>query len=95
MKNELYERLKLGYDVLKDDDPRLEDCFTYFAAFPEDHEVEFQVLFWYWIGEGLVPGYVGDDPGIDAYHLLMKLKRRSCIESIEKLNANFLDEWVT
>jgi hypothetical protein len=39
MKNELYELLKLGYDVLKEDDPRLEDCFTYFAAFLEDHEV--------------------------------------------------------
>ncbi len=93
MKNELYEHLKLGYDVLKEEDPRLEECFTYFAAFPEDHEVEFQVLFWYWIGEGLVPGYVGDDPRIDAYDLLMKLKRRSLIESIEKLNANFLNEW--
>ncbi|CAK9883286.1 unnamed protein product, partial [Sphagnum jensenii] len=54
MKNELYERLKLGYDVLKEDDPRLEDCFTYFAAFPEDHEVEFEILLWCWIGEGLL-----------------------------------------
>ncbi|CAK9275563.1 unnamed protein product [Sphagnum jensenii] len=58
------------------------------------HKVEFQVLFWYWIGEGLVPEYVGGDPGIDAYDLLMKLKRQSLIESIEKLNANFLDKWV-
>jgi hypothetical protein len=64
------------------------------VTFPEDHKVEFQVLFWYWIGEGLVPGYVGGDPGIDAYNLLMKLKRQSLIEAIEKLNANFLDKWV-
>jgi disease resistance protein RPS2 len=28
MKNQLYERLKLGYDVLKEDDPQSEDCFT-------------------------------------------------------------------
>ncbi len=93
MKNELYEHLKLGYDVLKEDDPRLQDCFTYFAAFPEDHEVEFQVLLWYWIGEGLVPGDVGDDPEFDAYDLLMKLRRRSLIESIIKFNAYLDDEW--
>jgi len=93
MKNELYERLKLGYDVLKEDDPRLEDCFTYFAAFPEDHEVEFEVLLWCWIGEGLVPGHVGDDPEIDAYDLLMKLRRRSLIESIANLDDDWDTEW--
>ncbi len=93
VKNALYERLKLGYDVLKEVDPRLQDCFTYFAAFPEDHEVEFQVLLWCWIGEGLVPADVGDDPEIDAYDLLMKLTRRSLIESIEKLSADLDDEW--
>jgi Leucine-rich repeat (LRR) protein len=89
----MYEHLKLGYDVLKGADPpleRLQDCFTYFAAFPEDYEVEFQVLLWCWIGEGLVPG---DDPEIDAYDLLMKLRRRSLIESIEKFSANLYDEW--
>jgi hypothetical protein len=57
----------------------------------EDHEVEFEVLLWCWIGEGLVPGHVGDDPEIDAYDLLMKLRRRSLIESI----ANLDDEWDT
>jgi Leucine-rich repeat (LRR) protein len=88
MKNELYEHLKLGYDVLKEADPRLQDCFTYFAAFPEDHKVEFQVLLWCWIGEGLVPGDVEDDPEIDAYDLLMKLRRRSLIESIQMFDVN-------
>jgi hypothetical protein len=93
VKNKLYQHLKLGYDVLEEDDPRLKDCFTYFAAFAEDQEVEFQVFLWCWIGEGLVPGYVGDDPEIEAYGLLMKLRRRSLIESIEKSNANLEDEW--
>jgi hypothetical protein len=93
MKNELYEHLKLGYDVLNKDDPRLQDCFTYFAAFPEDYEVEFEVLLWCWIGEGLIPGCVGDDPEFEAYDLLMKLRRRSLIESIEKLNANLEYDW--
>jgi Leucine-rich repeat (LRR) protein len=95
MKSELYEHLKLGYDVLKEADPRLQDCFTYFAAFPGDHEVEFQVLLWCWIGEGLVPGDVEDDPEIDAYDLLMKLRRRSLIESIEKFDIGELGMGMT
>ncbi|CAK9883283.1 unnamed protein product, partial [Sphagnum jensenii] len=45
------------------------------------------------LDEGLVPGYVGDDPEIDAYDLSMKLRRRSLIESIEKLDANLDDVW--
>jgi hypothetical protein len=32
----LYERLKLGYDLLPEEDGRLKDCFLYFAAFRED-----------------------------------------------------------
>ncbi|KAH9551398.1 hypothetical protein CY35_09G013600 [Sphagnum magellanicum] len=92
MKNKLYEHLKLGYDVLKEADPRLQDCFTYFAAFPEDHKVKFQVLLWCWIGEGLVEDDSEDDPEDDVYNLLMKLRRRSLIESIEKLDGISDDE---
>jgi disease resistance protein RPS2 len=77
----LYERLKLGYDLLSEDDGRLKDCFLYFAAFPEDHEVEFHDILWGWIGEGLIPGNSGDDPRVDAYFLLNELWRRSFIES--------------
>jgi len=92
MKSELYEPLKLGYDVLKEADTRLQDCFTYFAAFPEDHKVKFQVLLWCWIGEGLVEDDSEDDPEDDVYNLLMKLRRRSLIESIEKLDGTSDDE---
>ncbi len=77
----LYERLKLGYDLLSEDDQRLKDCFLYFAAFPEDHMVEFHDILWGWIGEGLIPGNGGDDPRADAFSLLNKLWRRSFIES--------------
>jgi hypothetical protein len=77
---ELYERLKLGYDVLSEDDWRLKDCFLYFAAFPEDSEILFEEILWHWIGEGLVPGNGGDDPRADAFSLLDKW-RRSFIES--------------
>jgi Leucine-rich repeat (LRR) protein len=77
----LYERLKLGYDLLSEDDQRLKDCFLYFAAFPEDHKVKFHDILWGWIGEGLIPGNGGDDPRADADSLLNKLLSRSFIEA--------------
>jgi disease resistance protein RPS2 len=78
---QLYERLKLGYDLLSEDDWRLKDCFLYFAAFPEDHIYSVHDVLWCWIGEGLVSGNVGDDPRADAFSLLSKLSKRSFIES--------------
>jgi disease resistance protein RPS2 len=84
----LYERLKLGYDLLSEDDRRLKDCFLYFAAFPEDCEVKFHEILWGWIGEGLIPGNGGDDPRADAFSLLDMLWRRSFIE----LNVEVEDE---
>jgi len=38
VEEELYEHLKLGYD-LSVDDWHLKDCFLYFAAFPEDCQI--------------------------------------------------------
>jgi disease resistance protein RPS2 len=84
VKEELYGRLKLGYDLLSEDDGRLKDCFLYFAAFPEDSRISFDNILWHWIGEGLVPGNSGDDPRADAFSLLKKLWERSFIESDEE-----------
>jgi Leucine-rich repeat (LRR) protein len=84
----LYERLKLGYDLLSEDDGRLKDCFLYFAAFPEDNEIYFKDILWHWIGEGLVPGNCGDDPRADAFSLLNKLCRRSFIESHGEVDSD-------
>ncbi|KAH9569575.1 hypothetical protein CY35_03G140600 [Sphagnum magellanicum] len=81
VEEDLYERLKLGYDLLLEDDWRLKDCFLYFAAFPEDCKIYFGDILWDWIGEGLVPANGGDDPRADAFSLLDKLWRRSFIES--------------
>jgi len=81
VEEDLYERLKLGYDLLLEDDWRLKDCFLYFAAFPEDYPIIFYEILWDWIGEGLVPGNGGDDPKADAFSLLDKLWRRSFIAS--------------
>jgi len=75
VEEELYEGLKLGYDLLFEDDRRLKDCFLYFAAFPEDCQIYFEDILWHWIGEGLVPGNGGDDRRVDAFSLLNKLWR--------------------
>jgi Leucine-rich repeat (LRR) protein len=86
VEEELYERLKLGYDLLSQDDGRLKDCFLYLAAFPEDCIIDLEKILWGWIGEGLVPGNGGDDPRADAFSLLSKLLRRSFIESYGKVS---------
>ncbi len=83
VEQKLYERLKLGYDLLFEEDWRLANCFLYFAAFPEDSMIDFHEILWHWIGEGLVPGHAGDDPRADAFALLKTLCKRSFIESDE------------
>ncbi|CAM6050431.1 unnamed protein product [Sphagnum compactum] len=88
VEEELYERLKLGYDLLSEDDGPLKECFLYFAAFPEDSSTYFNDILWYWIGEGLVPENGGDDPRADAFSLLNKLLRRSFIESVGVVDSD-------
>jgi hypothetical protein len=41
VEEQLYERLKIGYDLLSEDDCRFKQCFHYFAAFPEDSTIIF------------------------------------------------------
>jgi hypothetical protein len=84
VEEELYERLKLGYDLLSEDDRRLKHCFLYFAAFPEDDKISFERILRYWIGEGLVPAHDGDDPRADALSWLNEMWERSFIESNEE-----------
>jgi hypothetical protein len=84
VEKQLYERLKLGYGLLSEDDRRLKDCFLCFSAFPEDHMIDFHEILRLWMGEGLVSGNGGDDARVDAFSLLKKLWKRSFIE---------LEEW--
>ncbi|CAM6009296.1 unnamed protein product [Sphagnum balticum] len=88
VEEELYDRLKLGYDLLSEDDRRLKHCFLYFAAFPEDYEIFSNTVFYHWIGEGLVPAHDGDDPTADALSLLNKLWERSFIESHGEVDSD-------
>ena len=48
---ELFGRLLLSYNELKDDTTKI--CFLYFAAFPEDYEIPTGELIQIWIAEGL------------------------------------------
>ncbi|KAH9543643.1 hypothetical protein CY35_13G076300 [Sphagnum magellanicum] len=87
VEEELYEGLKLGYDLLSEADWRLKDCFLFFAAFREDYEIFFEQTLWYWIGEGLVSGNGEDDATADAFSLLNKLCERSFIDSIGEVDS--------
>ncbi|KAH8956158.1 hypothetical protein BDL97_07G024800 [Sphagnum fallax] len=91
VEEELFERLKLGYDLLSEDDWRLKQCFHYFAAFPEDYEIYFDRVLYHWIGEGLVPAHDGDDPRADAFSLLNKLWERSLIESHGEIDHSLIE----
>jgi hypothetical protein len=44
VEEKLYECLKLGYDLLSEDDWHLKDCFLYFAAFPENSLIYFETF---------------------------------------------------
>jgi disease resistance protein RPS2 len=90
VEEELFERLKLGYDLLSEDDWRLKQCFHYFAAYPEDHKIYFDRVLYHWIGEGLVPAHDGDDPRADAFSLLNKLSERSFIESHGEIGPSLI-----
>jgi disease resistance protein RPS2 len=94
VEEELYKRLKLGYDLLSEDDWRLKDCFLFCAAFPEDSQIYFHHVLWCWIGEGLVPAHDGDNPTADAFSLLNKLWERSFIDSfigeVDPVEGDFL-----
>ncbi|CAK9265603.1 unnamed protein product [Sphagnum jensenii] len=81
VEEQLYERLRVGYNLLSEDDCRLKECFHYFAAFPEDSIIIFQEIVFHWTAEKLVSVDDGDDPEADTFSLLKRLWERSFIES--------------
>ncbi|CAM6083357.1 unnamed protein product [Calypogeia fissa] len=78
---QLYLRLKLSVDELDDIDPHLRDCFLYFAAFPEDENVDLSKdLLPLWLGDRIVGTHADYDPKDEAFRLLGWLISRSLIE---------------
>ncbi|XP_010544858.1 PREDICTED: probable disease resistance RPP8-like protein 2 [Tarenaya hassleriana] len=49
--NQAFQVLSLSYEDLS---VRLKHCFLYLAHFPEDEEIRTEVLFKYWVAEGIV-----------------------------------------
>jgi len=88
VEKQLYERLKVGYNLLSEDDCRLKECFHYFAAFPEDSTIIFEEILFHWTAEKLVPVDERHDPVDDAFSLLKKLCERSFIESNGEFNSD-------
>eukprot|EP00246_Nothoceros_aenigmaticus_P000780 TRINITY_DN1100_c0_g1_i2.p1 TRINITY_DN1100_c0_g1~~TRINITY_DN1100_c0_g1_i2.p1 ORF type:complete len:612 (-),score=63.25 TRINITY_DN1100_c0_g1_i2:187-2022(-) len=76
----LFKRLQLSYDSLYDIDPRLQDCFVYFAAFPENQVVDADYLMDLWAGEKLLHSDTTGDTDPDGYYLMGLLIGRSLID---------------
>ncbi len=56
--------MKLGYDLMSEDDGHLKDYFLYLAEFPKDCVISFERILWHWMGEGIAA---------DTFLLLKKL----------------------
>jgi len=77
---QLYLRLKLSVDELPAR-THLKDCFLYFAAFPEDKNIQVdEDLLPLWLGERIVGKNPDYNPVDEAYELLGWLISRSLIE---------------
>ncbi|KAJ1693669.1 hypothetical protein LUZ63_010367 [Rhynchospora breviuscula] len=75
--NEVSEVLASSYDYLPF---ALKSCFMYFAAFPEDFEIEALPLQRMWIAEGLIPQDDGSTLEDTARDFLEDLAKRNMIE---------------
>lgn len=81
---QLFHRLKLSYDDLTTIDSSrghaLQDFFLYFAAFPEDEDIQVEQLLEVWSGEEFVGRHEDIDAETEAYYLLGVLVGRSLVE---------------
>ena len=78
---ELFGRLQLSYNELKDDQTKI--CFLYFAAFPEDYEIPTDELIKIWTAEGLFGTYDVMDAKDKAMDHLDILVKRSLVGWID------------
>ncbi|KAJ1703908.1 hypothetical protein LUZ63_003687 [Rhynchospora breviuscula] len=62
----------------------LKSCFMYFAAFPEDYEIDATSLLWMWVAEGFVPQQENKTLEDTAEMFLEDLVQRSMIQVSER-----------
>ncbi|KAJ4757808.1 Disease resistance protein (CC-NBS-LRR class) family [Rhynchospora pubera] len=58
----------------------LKSCFMYFAAFPEDYEIDARSLLWMWVAEGFIPHRENKTLEDTAEMFLEDLAQRSMIQ---------------
>jgi Leucine-rich repeat (LRR) protein len=80
--DELFGRLRLSYNELKDDETKI--CFLYFAAFPEDRAIPTDELVEIWTAEGLFGTLDVTDAKNKAMDHLEILVKKSLIEWISE-----------
>ncbi|PIA31051.1 hypothetical protein AQUCO_05300109v1 [Aquilegia coerulea] len=80
MEDLVIKRLRFSYSRLRDD--VLKNCFLYCALYPEDSEIDPELLINYWVMEGLIKGKNKEDEFDRGNLILNKLERCCMLEYI-------------
>ncbi|KAI9377047.1 hypothetical protein POPTR_019G014372v4 [Populus trichocarpa] len=88
--NEVFKLLRFSYDRLGD--LALQQCLLYCALFPEDCEIEREMLIGYLIDEGIIKGMRSRKDAFDEGHtMLNKLERVCLLESAQMTHVKMHD----
>ncbi|TYH46624.1 hypothetical protein ES332_D11G350600v1 [Gossypium tomentosum] len=81
MEDKVFGSLKFSYDRLNTGD---QDCFSYCALYPEDHQIEKEEIIQYWMEEGLLDEMGSREAMEDNGHsILEKFEQNSLLERVE------------
>ncbi|KAL5804434.1 hypothetical protein ACOSQ3_031234 [Xanthoceras sorbifolium] len=82
MAEEVFERLKFGYDRLPD--TKIKHCLLYCALYPQDYEISKEELIEYWIVEGLIDEMeTRQDMYDEGLSVLKRLENNCLLESVK------------
>ncbi|XXG59690.1 hypothetical protein AAC387_Pa04g1729 [Persea americana] len=80
MENDVFKKLKFSYDHLENE--KIRSCFLYCSLFPEDCEINANVLVELWIWEGLIDEMENKQAEVNHGQVILnKLKRCCMLES--------------
>ncbi|XP_077231802.1 putative disease resistance protein At4g27220 [Tasmannia lanceolata] len=74
---ELYSRLELSYNYIGSEEAKL--CFLFCCVFPEDHDIEVDVLMRYMMGERVFKDVNNFEEASDRIHALVETLKDSCL----------------
>ncbi|XP_024523009.1 probable disease resistance protein At1g15890 [Selaginella moellendorffii] len=75
----MFKRLKFSYDELGNNDDKLQECFLYVAAFPEDARIDF---------EDLIKCWIASNSQLSFKEIAKELDRRSMIKVVNDADDN-------